>query len=229
MSTKRRSTPIEPLLFQELEARVLYSADGILSLGGTLDDEQPAQIEVLEEAAPQTTATDFVDAPPPLDLSSYDDVLDAAPGAARELVVIDQGIDGYQVLVDDLLSQREAGRDVDVVLLSTERDGVEQIGAALAGYDNLAALHIVSHGENGVIALGDGMLSQTTLPAYTDAIGAWRDALSENADLLFYGCDLASSSDGRLLVESVSELTGADVAASVDLTGHESLVPPLSI
>ena len=37
---------------------------------------------------------------------------------------------------------------------------------------------------------------------------------------MFYGCDLAASEDGQTLVESLSTLTGADVAASTDDTGH---------
>ena len=43
--------------------------------------------------------------------------------------------------------------------------------------------------------------------------------LSSNADLLFYGCNLAAGDDGQDLVNSLTLLTGADVAASDDVTG----------
>jgi hypothetical protein len=43
---------------------------------------------------------------------------------------------------------------------------------------------------------------------------------SDQRDILFYGCDFAGSHDGKLLIESLSALTGADVAASIDDTGH---------
>ena len=46
---------------------------------------------------------------------------------------------------------------------------------------------------------------------------------SEDADLLFYGCDLAGNESGEDLVEFVSAVTGADVAASNDLTGAQEL------
>lgn len=36
---------------------------------------------------------------------------------------------------------------------------------------------------------------------------------------MLYGCDLAAGVDGRLLIDDLALLTGADVAASDDLTG----------
>ncbi|TAK75288.1 MAG: DUF4347 domain-containing protein, partial [Aquabacterium sp.] len=47
----------------------------------------------------------------------------------------------------------------------------------------------------------------------------WSDALKPGADLLLYGCDLASSEAGRAVVDGLATLTGADVAASSDATG----------
>ena len=36
---------------------------------------------------------------------------------------------------------------------------------------------------------------------------------------LIYGCDVAENADGRALIDALGRLTGADVAASEDLTG----------
>ena len=41
--------------------------------------------------------------------------------------------------------------------------------------------------------------------------------------MLFYGCNLAESDIGQSLLEQMGELTGADVAASDDLTGSSGL------
>ena len=54
-------------------------------------------------------------------------------------------------------------------------------------------------------------------------IAGWQDSLTPEADLLFYGCDLAAGDDGRALLDNLSNLTGADVAASDDLTGSALL------
>jgi hypothetical protein len=47
--------------------------------------------------------------------------------------------------------------------------------------------------------------------------------LTEDADLLFYGCELAGNERGEQFIESISAITGADVAASDDVTGAEDL------
>ena len=47
--------------------------------------------------------------------------------------------------------------------------------------------------------------------------------MAADADLLIYGCDVASSESGTDLIDSLGLLTGADVAASDDITGHQTL------
>ncbi|MBF0621207.1 MAG: DUF4347 domain-containing protein [Magnetococcales bacterium] len=51
----------------------------------------------------------------------------------------------------------------------------------------------------------------------------WGDALSEDADILFYGCDVAAGDDGTAFVKGLSQLTGADVTASTDTTGSTDI------
>ena len=58
---------------------------------------------------------------------------------------------------------------------------------------------------------------------YSNEIAAWGSSLSADGDLLILGCNLAASEDGKTLMESLGALTGADVAASEDLTGHRDL------
>ena len=81
-------------------------------------------------------------------------------------------------------------------------------------------MHLVSHGTDGQVKLGNTWLNLDNVGAYAGQLVGWRDALAADADLLFYGCDLASNEEGKILVDSLSTLTGADVAASVDDTGH---------
>ena len=46
---------------------------------------------------------------------------------------------------------------------------------------------------------------------------AWADALTADADILFYGCNVAADKAGIGFIEELSRLTGADIAASTDL------------
>jgi len=88
----------------------------------------------------------------------------------------------------------------------------------------LVGLHsdsAVGHGVDGQINLGNSWLNSTTLEQNSDAVAGWGNALNETGDILFYGCNVAANSDGQSLLDSIAGLTGADVAASEDITGHE--------
>jgi len=50
--------------------------------------------------------------------------------------------------------------------LPAGEDGVRALAAHLAGLTNIEELHIVSHGRDGALALGNTVLSQETLDAY---------------------------------------------------------------
>ncbi|MGB5440287.1 MAG: DUF4347 domain-containing protein, partial [Gammaproteobacteria bacterium] len=62
-----------------------------------------------------------------------------------------------------------------------------------------------------------------SLQAGASLIEGWGAALSAEADLLIYGCNLAANEAGESLVNDLGRLTGADVAASDDLTGSAAL------
>ena len=44
-------------------------------------------------------------------------------------------------------------------------------------------------------------------------------SLTEDGDILFYGCNVASTEGGKALISKISEITKADIAASDDVTG----------
>ncbi|MBW2421025.1 MAG: DUF4347 domain-containing protein [Deltaproteobacteria bacterium] len=196
-----------PILL-ELERRLLLSADATTLLADpdlAADPdlpEPPAQVDLVESEEP----------------ASQKDIV-----VRRELVIFDPGVEDYELLVNDLRASSPADRGIEVILLDPDEDGIAQIGEILAGYDNLDAVHIVSHGTDAAVQLGSGWLAADSLDAHASAVAGWADALSLDADLLFYGCDLAGSVEGKALVEFLSDLTGADVAASDDATGAAEL------
>mgnify|MGYP003669514198 CR=1 FL=1 len=138
----------------------------------------------------------------------------------HEIVFVDTATQGYQQLVDDLLANQDGTRYFDVVLLDQSRDGIDQISETLRGQYNVDAVHIVSHGADGAVRLGNIWLTTDNLAAYEDQLSEWASAFSEDGDLLLYGCDLAASPGGIQLVDQLSVLTGTDIAASTNLTGY---------
>ena len=138
----------------------------------------------------------------------------------HELVLIDAGVEDRQALLDDLRARSGESTRFDVHLLDAGSDGIAKIAEVLAGYDrDLDAVHVISHGADGAVQLGDTWLTSETLGERASELASWGAALAKDADLLFYGCDLAASDDGRSLVDQLAVLTGADVAASSDATG----------
>ncbi len=148
---------------------------------------------------------------------------EALQGAGAELVFIDARVPELQLLLDDLAAQQQAGRAVEVVVVGIDEDGVALIGEHLAGRADVTAIHLIGHGADGVAELGAGRLDAAALVLRAGEIAAWGDALTAGADLLIYGCDVASTPVGEGLVDALAALTGADVAASDDPTGATSL------
>jgi hypothetical protein len=200
-----------PFLFEELEPRLLLSADlpGVFADGVFLDDDDavafvPDAFEVVDAQMQETAG-------------------DPASAVRHELVFIDVDTPDYQQLLDDLRANRDDSTQFEIILLENDHDGITQISEALNNANDLDAIHLISHGADGSIDLGNSVLDVETLDANAQFIEAWGNALTAGGDLLIYGCNLAATQEGQTLVDSLGSLTGADVAASDDLTGNATL------
>lgn len=208
------------LLYERLEDRVLFDAV----------PDAPVDPEAQDDASlDQANAERFDTSLYADDVKTVSDASllprDDAPHAAevsRELVIVDTSVENYQQLVADLLGEEDPFRDIEVVTIDGSQNGIGQISTVLNGYSGLDALHLVSHGDDSGVNLGDVFLTGDNLGGYAAEIAQWGNALSANGDLLFLGCDLASTAAGRELLSSISTLTGADVGASTDDTGYSA-------
>uniref|UniRef100_UPI0035644A97 DUF4347 domain-containing protein n=1 Tax=Novipirellula sp. TaxID=2795430 RepID=UPI0035644A97 len=167
-------------------------------------------------------------APPAIDWSiesTSDTFVSSAIDVAtkHEVVFVDTTAEDYEQLLSDLLSQKQDGRRVEIVLLDSERDGIEQISETLDKLDSIDAVHFVTHGTDRAVKLGGTWLQLDNLDQYAPQFANWGDSLASGGDLLFYGCDLASADAGQQILNWMHTLTGADVAASTDATGNALL------
>ncbi|MEQ8752846.1 MAG: DUF4347 domain-containing protein [Coleofasciculus sp. G1-WW12-02] len=133
------------------------------------------------------------------------------------LVFVDAGIADAETLVAGVVPGAE------VVMLTPDQDGVSQITQVLAKRQELSSVHIISHGMSAGLQLGTGQLNLDTLNTYASQLQTWAGALTPDADILFYACSLVATASGKQFIEQVSQLTGADVAASSDRTGSAAL------
>ena len=132
---------------------------------------------------------------------------------ASAIAFIDANVSDYQTL----LAGVTPGTEVHV--LDSSQDAVTQITNTLLGRSNISSLHIVSHGEAGGLDFGTGKLNLSDLPEYAAQLQSWSNALTADADILLYGCNVAEGELGKAFTNILSQLTGADVAASNNLTG----------
>jgi Domain of unknown function (DUF4347)/Domain of unknown function (DUF4082) len=106
------------------------------------------------------------------------------------------------------------------VLLDPTKNGVAQITNVLSHYQNLTTVEIVSHGNTGEIQLGKDSLNANSLFQHAAELQQWNKSLAAGADILLYGCYIAAGAAGQTFIQDLSSLTGADVAASNNLTGN---------
>src|SRR4028118_1629723 len=104
------------------------------------------------------------------------------------IVFIDAAVADYQTL----LYRVKLG--VEAIVIDSHRDGVEQISEVLANRTNIDSIHLVSHGEPGSLQLGKTRLSGDNLETYSQQLQQWRRALTLDADILIYGCNVAAAS-----------------------------------
>ncbi len=140
-----------------------------------------------------------------------------------ELVFVDGHIDDYESLIAELFDSVDSLRRFRVVILDIAKDGVTQISDVMRQHNDVAAVHLVSHGAGGQLQLGNAWLNSQTLDAYAPQLKGWNKSLKPGADLLIYGCDFASTEAGRDLADQLSRLGNCDVAASTDSTGMAAL------
>ena len=199
----------EILRYEELEQRVLFSADVVPGLDTAAVEEQVIVQDVDSDVQKEREAAAEAEE-------------QTAAETRFELVLVNENVSDYEQLIDDLKSS-DKHRVFEVVVLESNRDGIDQVSEIFAERSDLAAVHVISHGADGQINLGDSWLNSATLQQNRDAIAGWSSAFAETGDILIYGCNLTQTEVGQKLINDLSTLTMAEVAASDDPTGSTNL------
>ncbi|MEG4017752.1 DUF4347 domain-containing protein, partial [Microcoleus sp. S36a_B3] len=137
--------------------------------------------------------------------------------SVKNVLFLDARVEQY----DSLASGATAG--TEVFILDSQRDGVEQITTILASCSNLDSLQIISHGREAAVQLGSIALSSDNIETYSHLLQQWGKSLSERGAILLCGCSVAAGESGRAFVRWLKAISGADIAASDNLTGSAAL------
>ena len=189
--------------FSTLEPRVLFDAAAVTTaVEVTADAEQAGQNQ--PQVDDKQEIEQLVEAFAPI----------ATKNQSNAVAFIDSRI------ADQAALQEALPDEVTLIIIDAEQDGVAQISQALSQYQDLDQVYIFSHGAEGQLSLGSSQLDSESLQGqYAEAVASWGQALDSEADILLYGCDVATD-EGQQFVQALAAATGADVAASVDDTGN---------
>ena len=168
------------MLIEEIEARILHSADALTLLDPSLANGM-TQVRMLDApATPIPAAT----APSATTQAAQQQV------QRHEIVFIDPRVPDARALAADIYLQGDANRHLEIIDLDPEQDGIAQIGKILAARHDIAAVHLISHGADARVQLGSSTLDFETLRDQAANIKAWGAALTAEDHLDMLGSQL---------------------------------------
>jgi hypothetical protein len=129
------------------------------------------------------------------------------------VVFLDAGVTDYQSLQAGVIP------GVATVILSPNKDGIEQISAFLPQNPQISTIHLVSHGAPGCLYLGNCQLNLTNIYDYRQQLQNW----AKINRILLYGCQVAAGDAGTEFINKLSQITGAKIAASSRRVGNAAL------
>ena len=133
----------------------------------------------------------------------------------KNVVFIDSAVSDYETIINSFKENTE------FYLINSNEDGFKRISEILNDRKDIDGLHIIGHGSAGQILFGNAFLNNDTITNYQSTLASIGQSLTTSGDILFYGCNIASTEQGEILIKKISEITKADIAASDDLTGKD--------
>ena len=131
----------------------------------------------------------------------------------KNVVFIDSAVSDYETIINSFKENTE------FYLINSNEDGFKRISEILNDRNDIDGLHIIGHGSAGEILFGNAFLNNDTITNYQSTLASIGQSLTTSGDILFYGCNVASTEQGEILIKKISEITKADIAASDDITG----------
>ncbi|MEO0926862.1 MAG: DUF4347 domain-containing protein, partial [Cyanobacteria bacterium J06643_13] len=134
--------------------------------------------------------------------------------ATQQIVFIDSQVEDHQLLAQEVTA------GIEVIVLKSDRNGIEQITEVLS-QKLYSTVHIVSHGSPGCLYFGNSQLSLNTLAGNAKILRSWFSFHSSSAPLLLlYGCNVAAGDAGEEFINKLHNITGAEIAASTTAIGN---------
>jgi len=136
----------------------------------------------------------------------------------KQIIFVDSSVQDYQSLINN-------ADDTQIVILNKNLSGIEQITNTLANQKDISALHILSHGSEGSLNLSTEALNSNNIEKFSPQIKQWGKALTQNADILLYGCEVAKGETGQNFLKRRSTELGGDWKLEVQTGDIKATIP----
>ena len=200
----RRKLFIEPL-----EQRIMLDGAGASTFLDLIDERNQQFVKTKPNNTDNSTENTKSDKEIPFTNVSTEKVRNDK----KNIVFIDSAVEDYETITSSFKENTE------FYLINSNEDGFKRINEILKDRKNIDALHLIGHGSAGQILFGNAFLNNETIDNYKSTLTSIGQSLTTSGDILFYGCNVASTEQGEILIKKISEITKADIAASDDLTG----------
>ena len=161
-----------------------------------------AEKQAAAAAAADTTATtDSNTADTPVaSLPPAEPVFALSDDPGSQIVVVDASVPFADQLLADIPPEWT------VIRLNAESDGLTQLTQALQerGQNQLTAIHLFSHGADGQMQLGSLTLTGDNMVSRQADLQQLGSFLTDNGDLMLYGCDIALDFVGQSFVSQLA-------------------------
>ncbi len=113
--------------------------------------------------------------------------------------------------------------EIEVLHLSPGGRGLEQIADHLAGLHGISILHLLCHGEPGVLVLAGDRIDLPALAVRRALLADMGPAFGCGARVALYGCSVAAGAAGLQFLDYLEAALGVGVAASAGPVGAAAL------
>jgi hypothetical protein len=163
----------------------------------------------------------------PRNAAPQDDLLSDGSGVALELPIASVHSRDELFFVDAGVADPgsfwlAAPKGAVVVGIPAGVDSWAFMAQEAAKFRGLGAIHLVSHGEPGALILNGRRYAAADLESCSTQLRQLGQSLTKNGDIFLYGCSVGAGRGGRRLLDAMAAATGADIAASNDVTGGKA-------
>lgn len=118
---------------------------------------------------------------------------------STRIAVVDSAVANYQTIISSL------DPSISVIVIDSTTDGWSQLASQLAGWSDISAIDIFSHGADASVRLGNVTLDGANLSAYSQVLADIGSHLAPGGDVLLYGCNVAQDGNGQAFIDQLGK------------------------